>query len=414
MKLTNASATAGLITLASATAVPKPPTAVDFVSYGCFSQEALDSPFPAVSNAFNTPFTCREHCAKTNPAEILFVGLQGDQCICGAGLARGSEPVSAAECSIPCPGFPEDPCGGPDTLINIWGPNGDGRDDSPAPTGTVTMTATGLPFANPTSSPGMGQDLGCWEAAALADATEEPLTHIYMSLSTCLDHCKENHPELPFMALAGNDCYCGSGLAGYSDKYDDGECSIGCPGYPLQRCGGPDGRVNIRGPYDASLEPPTALPSGSPGQGEHLGCREPAALADATEEAFTSPYMSVGSCFEHCEENHPDLPVIGILDGNKCFCGSALVDASKQFPDTDCSIPCPGYPTERCGGRKDRMSIRGPAQQGIPASSASPTASSTSPSASDPVSTAGAALGSVVKQGLIWANVLGVAAAGLL
>lgn len=80
---------------------------------------------------------CGEACANQTYPFIALSG--GDTCSCGRSPPAMSESVDFSECNISCNGYPNDKCGGPNSLYNVWA---NGLDSYKGPVATAT-TSTG-------------------------------------------------------------------------------------------------------------------------------------------------------------------------------------------------------------------------------------------------------------------------------
>jgi len=59
-------------------------------------------------------------------------------------------------------------------------------------------------------------------------------------------------------------------------------------------------------------------------------------------------YQSSANCETTC--TNMNKPVLGLSNGNLCWCGDMLPAADSQVSDSKCNTPCQGYPQESCGG----------------------------------------------------------------
>ncbi|KAI1007117.1 hypothetical protein K3495_g1104 [Podosphaera aphanis] len=60
----------------------------------------------------------------------------------------------------------------------------------------------------------------------------------FNSMGACSSVCLAI--KAPVMAMQDSECYCGSKLPPTTSSVDDSKCSISCPGYPADTCGGSD------------------------------------------------------------------------------------------------------------------------------------------------------------------------------
>ena len=58
-------------------------------------------------------------------------------------------------------------------------------------------------------------------------------------------------------------------------------------------------------------------------------------------------FMSIGMCTNSCSLGN--FPFAGLHAGNQCWCGTHVVGELARN-QSDCNVPCPGYPRDTCGG----------------------------------------------------------------
>ncbi|KKA19773.1 hypothetical protein T310_6239, partial [Rasamsonia emersonii CBS 393.64] len=59
-------------------------------------------------------------------------------------------------------------------------------------------------------------------------------------------------------------------------------------------------------------------------------------------------FQSSGYCQQQCAGQ--GYPVMALFNGQDCQCGHALPPPSAKTSDSDCNVPCNGWPKETCGG----------------------------------------------------------------
>lgn len=112
----------------------------------------------------------------------------------------------------------------------------------------------------------------------------------------------------------------------------------------------------------------TAQPPASTG---YVGCyREGTDARALTRAALTHPRLTIGVCQDFCKgyrfctfsTRQPALLFVasspsntvcfagGLEYGNECFCGYRIHNGAYQVPDSSCTVPCVGDPSETCGG----------------------------------------------------------------
>ena len=60
----------------------------------------------------------------------------------------------------------------------------------------------------------------------------------------------------------------------------------------------------------------------------------------------TSDFQSDGLCFGFCAADW----AFAVVQGKLCWCSDYIPDQGDQVGTGQCSNPCPGYPTDVCGG----------------------------------------------------------------
>jgi cell wall integrity and stress response component len=117
-----------------------------------------------------------------------------------------------------------------------------------------------------------------------------------------------------------------------------------------------------------------------------------------TIENATDTYNSKGSCSLACI--NLNKPVFAMTNRFSCYCGSDLPPANSKVDNSSCTTPCPGYPSDTCGGGSQYTSvyltsdnlegtISNSNSDGSAPSATSKTSPSTTPSATQSVVTIG-------------------------
>lgn len=101
----------------------------------------------------------------------------------------------------------------------------------------------------------------------------------------------------------------------------------------------------------------------------------------------TSDFQSDGRCNQNCTSY-----AFAIVREKSCWCSNLIPNPDDQKPIADCNIPCPGYPSDLCGGinlwgymeiSANEPTGTAPAGIGLP-TSAAPTKTSSSSSVRKP------------------------------
>ena len=59
--------------------------------------------------------------------------------------------------------------------------------------------------------------------------------------------------------------------------------------------------------------------------------------------------MTVGKCKQLCFEDK-DYNFAGVQNRVQCWCGDDMPETQLPAPQSQCSMPCPGDYTQKCGG----------------------------------------------------------------
>ncbi|KAH6909616.1 WSC domain-containing protein [Coprinopsis sp. MPI-PUGE-AT-0042] len=103
---------------------------------------------------------------------------------------------------------------------------------------------------------------------------------------------------------------------------------------------------------DGGLKARQSAPPSTVGTWQYKGCYQ-----DSTERiltyVFDSPANTIEQCTTLCASKGYGLA--GLQYGRECWCYRYMPSGSLK-PDSDCSVPCPGDPTQFCGGG-NRMTL---------------------------------------------------------
>ncbi|KAK5660534.1 hypothetical protein OQA88_13083 [Cercophora sp. LCS_1] len=72
-----------------------------------------------------------------------------------------------------------------------------------------------------------------------------------------------------------------------------------------------------------------------------------ASVNTASMSPILSDYQSQGRCFNNCTSL--EMP-LAIVQNKSCWCSNLVPSKDDQKPLKDCQSPCPGYPSDYCGG----------------------------------------------------------------
>ncbi|KAK3311756.1 hypothetical protein B0H66DRAFT_609116 [Apodospora peruviana] len=83
-------------------------------------------------------------------------------------------------------------------------------------------------------------------------------------------------------------------------------------------------------------------------QGPSIEVAYCATVNTAEMDPFVSNFQSEGRCFENCTITR--TYALAIVQGFNCWCSNIVPNSADEKSADDCSNPCPGYPSDWCGG----------------------------------------------------------------
>ncbi|OTA02666.1 hypothetical protein A9Z42_0030630 [Trichoderma parareesei] len=284
----------------------------------------------AYANDSMTLETCRDFCSN-----YVYWGTEyGRECYCGNTLAKSSGEAPLDECNMVCAGDASEYCGA-GNRIELYSTT---VTQPPTPTGTLTHEPTVGPYTL----------VGCWtegsgDRALGQKATIDP----DMTNEACAEFCSDFRY---FGTEYGDECYCGSFLAGSSATAPLADCNMPCAGNEFEYCGASNRlelyiNPNVTG---GNPEQPAAA-----GDFVFVGCQtEGNGTRALTGAATATGTMTVEACAEFCA----DFTYFGTEYGSECYCGNTLAPSSLKAPAADCNMLCSGNELEYCGAG-NRLSL---------------------------------------------------------
>jgi len=123
----------------------------------------------------------------------------------------------------------------------------------------------------------------------------------------------------------------------------------------------------------------------TPSQSSSLGKRDLSysgcySSADGLTEGGTYLYQSTSYCQQNICTGQQS--VMGLTNGNDCFCGNSVPPASSKVDDSKCNVGCTGFGQTKCGGKgfySVYLTGNGEFDASDPSSSSSSSPSSTQP-----------------------------------
>jgi hypothetical protein len=297
-----------------------------------------------------TPQVCTAAC---QAAGYVLSGVEySAECYCDNTLHNGGGPAPDGNtgCNMACNGNAAETCGGANRLdLYSYG----GATASSATTTSVSKTTTTSATSTVTGLPTGWTYKGCW-----VDGTARILPFEQDSTTLTVQSCIATCAGLGY-SIAGMEystqCFCGNFVQnGGALATADTDCAMACGGNAGEICGGPD-RVSLysNGTVKAYAAP-TPLETGLPGNWVYQGC-----LADMVNYERTFPYAiddldtnnTAQSCLGLCSTY--GYSAGGMEYGDQCYCGdlsNVLAAGATLIANTSCNTPCPGDPTQLCGG----------------------------------------------------------------
>ncbi|POS81485.1 copper radical oxidase, partial [Diaporthe helianthi] len=311
-----------------------------------------------------TALNCINFCSSRR---FQYAGTEYSQeCYCGSQLAPAAANATESDCSSPCTGNANEPCGGANrlTLYHSSQPVGPqpnpgangfsyvGCYSAPDPT-SPAVTPTGTTPA-PTGFPTGWSAQGCWvdsnQNRILSFKAPDSQT---LTPQSCALTCSNAGYTVSGTEYS-TQCFCGKGISnGGVRATADTECSSACSGDTKQKCGGPE-RLSIVSQGAPSVQLPPA-PIGQVGSWTYQGCYNDNANG-ANQRTFPWQLIYAGTltpamCTDKCASF--GYAAAGMEYGQECYCGDppdiTKNDATKQ-PETSCSMVCAGDSSAICGG----------------------------------------------------------------
>jgi len=167
---------------------------------------------------------------------------------------------------------------------STWGGGG--------PTATITASATAS-GASGSAHPTKWIPLGCYKQDPTKPILKKiPGSDTFMSIGLCTDRCASE--RYTYAGLHnGNECWCGNDVGGNSANPNEADCNIPCPGYALDKCGGPKALsvyMAQKGSYGAG-----SAPSGYSGEYTTVAGTGSAAPAKSTSSKVLSSVVVGGA-----------------------------------------------------------------------------------------------------------------------
>jgi len=156
-------------------------------------------------------------------------------------------------------------------------------------------------------------------------------TSATMTVETCFTLAAEN--EFTYFGVqAGTRCY--GGFFYGKNSATSAACTSPCGGDSNSICGGPTANSIYQ-----------VLPEAAETRPLFVGCFLDTLATRDLPTNLASPALTVESCNQLAIINH--FTFFAVQNGNGCFLGNSY---GRFGPAGNCNVPCPGNPTEICGG----------------------------------------------------------------
>ncbi|KAG7293052.1 hypothetical protein NEMBOFW57_003098 [Staphylotrichum longicolle] len=373
------------LTLFHTTAItgPAPNPGVNGYQYlGCYSEGTTGRALTYGAGLPGADMTVAKCTAACRAANYILAGVEySGECYCGNTIANGGAPATSG-CDMLCNGNSTEYCGGGNRL-NVYNYQGQYN-----PTAVSTSSATAAPTGgNPNPTPagpsqpatvGTYKWYGCrTEATGIRALSATTFASDTMTLEACKAFCSA---FTYFGVEYSRECYCGDSFNAGSVAAPAADCSMTCMGAPSEYCGAGNrlsvyARDGTAPPSSVSSATPTApatssaapVPTGLPAGWTYQGCwiegKQGRALPyQVPDSQANSPSTCANACLA------AGYSISGTEYGVQCFCGNAIYNGGVKTVESDCSVACPGAPTQKCGAG-DRLSI---VSNGTPQSYAPP------------------------------------------
>ncbi len=340
---------------------------------GCYTEATASRAL--TGTAYFDDLMTVEKCANACSGYKYFGVEYGRECYCGNDINDGSVEADLADCSFACPGDSSENCGAGNRL-NLYT-----RTSDPVTPTLTTYSSRGC-YAEPSGARALAS-----QVTGAADMTVEKCATFCGSAGYTLfgleyytevnTPCWLRYSTVEADAIMSQ-CYCANVLTFGAVPADAADCKFPCAGNSDELCGG-DWRLNL---YEFSVDSTpvststttsaSAVATAGPATYTAEGCyTEAQGIRALSGVAYYDDAMTVEKCAAACA----GYTWFGVEYGRECYGGNIINSAEGSVPTalSECSFPCPGDSTEKCGAG-DRLNV----YRFLPA--ASPSATSTSAS----------------------------------
>ncbi|KAL4731626.1 hypothetical protein ACLX1H_000602 [Fusarium chlamydosporum] len=317
----------------------KRPTLGKVTSHGCFNNPPSAVRYERIKGP-NSARGCAGFCRRKNTPVAL---LRMDTCICADTYPGLEYRSSDSECSLACPGYPSDTCGGSGAFSVI---NTGLRVDVPNEVSGPVEKAIDTETSKNGGFPGKDVVAPTYEGCYRMESSwrNYRLHHESDFVERCASKCKSMGKAVS--ALQRNICLCTDTLPRKDTKADTFHCDIPCRKPNYGKCGG-SGTWSF---YNSGLKDHvTSDPSLKPAHGCFKFRRYSDRHAQRTSVAIHGPNRSPdgNSCTTQCAKKGFS---VALRHASACFCSPELPPESDRLEDKTCFYTCRGDRREMCGG----------------------------------------------------------------
>ncbi|KZV96604.1 WSC-domain-containing protein [Exidia glandulosa HHB12029] len=252
--------------------------------------------------------------------------------VCGNTLDPGSHALSPSACQIPCPGNPDELCGGTNGATQLY---------------TLKPGIAAIPHVVPVFD--IWTSVSCWTdtpgARALRTYVPSAAT---IQVQDALNACKNRGFTLAGVEY-GHEIYCGNAVLGGNAATDASNCNFACEGNPSQICGGSNAISLYKVLGSTFTSGPAVIP-------QHIGnwtyalCSRDSLSARTvpTSMSLNADKMTLELCVNACQA--AGFTVAAAQYGQECRCGNTQLPTDTTSDDSLCNLGCSANANEFCGG----------------------------------------------------------------
>lgn len=271
--------------------------------------------------------SCQSTCKNQG---FTFAGVEyGRECWCASSLANSATKAGEDKCSMTCASGEK--CGG-SYAISVYSIGTTPTEPTPTPTDPTTPWVYDGCYNDPDG------------ARVLPAYHFESDT---LSVASCQSTCETRGFSIAGVEY-GRECWCASSIAAGSTKTSEDQCGMTCASGSGQ-CGGSYAIGVYKKGTGTTPTDPDPTPDPTPGSWSYLACyHDPESARLLNGYSYTSTTgMTPEACTSACESR--SFKFAALEYGQECWCGSSLASSATKANEADCSMPCSGQATAKCG-----------------------------------------------------------------